>query len=85
MNIPGFTAEASLFNVSTRYQATTEATFYGGTVQPASPFSDVTYQDLSYLYRPFRWNCLKRVCYLRVVKQWPRIVVQECRWVPGIC
>jgi len=25
MNIPGFTAEASLFNVSTRYQATTEA------------------------------------------------------------
>jgi len=29
MNIPGFTAEASLYNVSTRYQATAEASFHG--------------------------------------------------------
>jgi hypothetical protein len=35
MNMPGFTAEASLFSVSTRYQAAAEATVYGGLVQPA--------------------------------------------------
>jgi hypothetical protein len=35
MNLPGFTAEASLFNASTSYQATAEATVYGGLVQPA--------------------------------------------------
>jgi hypothetical protein len=40
MNMPGFTAEASLFSVSTRYQATAEATVYGGLVQPAQ-FSEV--------------------------------------------
>jgi len=39
MNIPGFTAEASLCNGNVRYHAT-EATFHGGLVQPASPFSD---------------------------------------------
>jgi hypothetical protein len=39
MNIPGFTAEASLYNVSARYRATAEASFYGGIVQPAG--SDV--------------------------------------------
>ena len=41
MNIPGFSAEASLFNVNTRYQATTEASFYGGIIQPASDFPRV--------------------------------------------
>jgi hypothetical protein len=35
MNMPGFTAEASLYNVSTRYRATAEATVYGGIVRPA--------------------------------------------------
>ena len=39
MNMPGFTAEASLFNGDVRYQATTAATVYGGSVQPA--ISDV--------------------------------------------
>ncbi len=39
MNIPGFTAEASLYNGNARYQATAEANFYGGIVQPAQ--SDV--------------------------------------------
>jgi hypothetical protein len=39
MNMPGFTAEASLFNGDVHYQATTAATVYGGFVQPA--FSDV--------------------------------------------
>ncbi len=35
MNIPGFTAEASLYNGGVHYQATSEASFYGGLVQPA--------------------------------------------------
>ena len=35
MNMPGFTAEASLFNGDVRYQATTAATVYGEFVQPA--------------------------------------------------
>jgi hypothetical protein len=39
MNVPGFTAEASLYKMKERYQATAEATVYGGIVQPA--FSDV--------------------------------------------
>ena len=30
MNIPGFTAEASLFNAGTRYRTTAEAGFHGG-------------------------------------------------------
>lgn len=39
MNMPGFTAEASLLNSDVHYQATTVATVYGGLVQPA--ISDV--------------------------------------------
>lgn len=35
MNMPGFTAEASLFNGDIHYQATTAATVYSGFVQPA--------------------------------------------------
>ena len=35
MNIPGFTAEASLYNGNTRYRAAAEDSFYGGLVQPA--------------------------------------------------
>jgi hypothetical protein len=35
MNMPGFTAEASLFKGDIRYQTTAEATVYGGVVQPA--------------------------------------------------
>ena len=55
MNMPGFTAEASLYNVNERYQATAQATVYGGLVQPAGPFSTVFRPD-----RPI--FCLKRVC-----------------------
>jgi len=39
MNMPGFTAEASLLNSGMHYQATTTAAVYGGFVQPA--ISDV--------------------------------------------
>jgi hypothetical protein len=51
MSIPGFTAEASLYNVSARYRATAEAAVYGGLVQPAL-------SDRIELY-PRLW-CLKR-------------------------
>ena len=54
MNIPGFTAEASLYNVSARYRATAEAAVYGGLVQPAL-------SDRIELY-PIRW-CLKWDCF----------------------
>lgn len=39
MNMPGFTAEASLFNSNMYYQVTTAATIYSGVVRPA--LSDV--------------------------------------------
>lgn len=55
MNIPGFSAEASVFNVATRYQATAKGTFYSGLVQPAGPFSTVFHPE-----RPI--FCRKRVC-----------------------
>ena len=85
MNMPGFTAEASLYNVNERYQATAQGTVCGGLVQPAGPFSDRIDldQDRPYLYRPFRWNCLKWVCDHRVVHGLPVLV--NCRWVSAIC
>jgi hypothetical protein len=68
--LPGFTAEASLCNVSTRYQVTTEATVHGGLVQPAGPTSDYATLDnsLSLLFGPvytprprwcFKWHCIQ--------------------------
>jgi hypothetical protein len=46
MNMPGFTAETSLFNSDMHYQATiTAATVYGGFVQPA--IFDVTNPAMS--------------------------------------
>ena len=67
--MPGFTAEASLCNVSTRYQVTAEATIHGGLVEPAGPFSDTTTLDTSFpflgpVYTPrpipcFKWQCFQ--------------------------
>jgi len=68
MHMPGFTAEASLYNGNVCYQSTTRATFYGGIVQPAA--SDVFHPErpapflstqLFYPDRPIRclkWECL---------------------------
>lgn len=36
MNIPGFTAEASLYDCNVRYRSATDATYYGGLIYPAS-------------------------------------------------
>jgi hypothetical protein len=42
MHMPGFTAEASLFNVKGRYQSTSKTPSYGQIVQPAADmFIDV--------------------------------------------
>ena len=78
MNMPGFTAAASLYNAGTRYQATAEARFYGGIVQPAA--SDV--------YHPGPVWCLKRECAF-----WDPLEPWHCRawvrsvgvWVGGRC
>jgi hypothetical protein len=40
MQMPGYTAEASLRNVSTRHRATTPASVSSGLVRPAGPLSD---------------------------------------------
>ena len=84
MNMPGFTAEASLHNGNARYQATAEATVYSGLVQPAGPFSDSIGldQDRPYLYHPFWGNCLKYVCTPYFVHG---LWMKECRWVHAIC
>ena len=41
LNIPGFTAEASLANISARYQAMTDTVLHGGIVQPAESLQEV--------------------------------------------
>lgn len=65
--MPGFTAEASLYNASTRYRATSEAAVHGGLVQPAGPFSDYATVDRSLpflgpVYTPRPIWCLRRRC-----------------------
>jgi len=89
MNMPGFTAEASLYNGNARYHATAEASFYSGIVQPAQLFSDSTTVSGGgssfHLFRP-RWgNCLKRVC-VRREELYPGLpVCVEYQWVLAIC
>jgi hypothetical protein len=51
MNTPGFTAEASLFKGDMSYQATAEATIYGGVVLPALSQGKID--------EPARYFCLK--------------------------
>lgn len=86
MAIPGFTAEKSLYKTDERYQAAADTGSYGGLVRLAH--SDTLDEETS--LSPFTlklpvYNCLKKVCTLRVVKRWPLVVVQECRWVPANC
>ena len=86
MHMPGFTAEASLYNGNVRYQSTTRATFYGGIVQPAGPFSNVVSDpggsSFPHIFPPGWGNCLKRVCWTH----WSRgLRFVECQWVSAIC
>jgi len=67
MHMPGFTAEESLYNVSTQHQATTRASVHTGLVQPAGPFSDYLDLDTSFpsigpVYVPKPIPCLKWQC-----------------------
>lgn len=59
MNMPGFTAEASLYNVNERYQAITAAPHYGGIVQPAT---HPHFNDLSVANNPPLFGCLRYIC-----------------------
>ena len=64
MNMPGFTAEASLYNVNERYQATAQATVYGGLVQPAQSDMYIPHDPLRVtpdrsVYHPRSLFCLK--------------------------
>ena len=86
MHMPGFTAEASLYNGNMRYQATAEASSCGGIVQPAQLFSDSTTVSGGALYftsSPPLWgNCLKWECVRRdPIYGW----CMEHRWVHAIC
>ena len=65
--MPGLTAEASLYNVGTRYQATAKTKVQGGLVQPAGPFSDYATLDgpfasIGPVYIPKPIPCLKWQC-----------------------
>jgi hypothetical protein len=67
MNIPRFTAEASLFNSRERYHATTDAGFYGGAVQPAqsdmyTPHHPPRVTPDSSVYHPRPVYCLRTEC-----------------------
>jgi hypothetical protein len=76
MNMPGFTAEASLFKGDMHYQATTVAAGYGEFIQPAA-ISDIytTIYDLfptkfppicyprCLLYNPISDRCMIWGCY----------------------
>jgi hypothetical protein len=52
MNMPGFRAEAALYEGNVHYQAIAESGFYGGIVQPA----------LSDVFHPGPVFCLKLHC-----------------------
>ena len=96
MNMPGFNAEASLFNVSTRYQATTETSFYGGIVLPAQvsdvfdPHRQVPFLSTQLFDRDRPVLCLRQHCLL-----WDPNDPLHCRkgawvqvvgvWVDGVC
>ena len=71
MNMPGFMAEASLYNSEARYRATTEAAVYGGLVQPASSDRIDQYRPGLSRNHDFASDIF---CYWRIV----------CRWIdPG--
>jgi hypothetical protein len=68
MNMPRFTAEASLYNVSARYRATAKAAVYGGLVQPAGsdvlsdPSGSLPVLSTELFHPDWPVWCFKRVC-----------------------
>ena len=65
--MPGYTAEASFRNVSTRHQGTAQPRVRTGLVRPAGPFSDTIDLETSFPYfgpvfTPKPLPCLKWQC-----------------------
>jgi hypothetical protein len=50
MNMPGFTAEMSLYKTNEHYQATTDVSHYDGIVQPAISIIDLV--GLKFCWNP---------------------------------
>ena len=65
MSIPGFTADASLFELGKFNQATRESSPGGALVQPASPFSDVIYRERFFPVAGLRRSTVFDPCYWR--------------------
>jgi hypothetical protein len=75
MNMPGFIAEASLFNGDMHYQATAKATVYGGVVRPAAISDIYTRSDLFTMEFPpycrLEYRCqIKHPVFGCLVKGW---------------
>jgi hypothetical protein len=79
MNIPGFTAEASLYQTSEHYHAALEGTRAGGSVYPAQ-FA-VPFKLTPEMFRPPCWTL---VCEPSM-QVYPGVYSPEkCRWL-NIC
>ncbi len=59
MSLPGFSAEASLYNGKLRYQSATESSCYGGIVQPALTLYDVIHQGPKVLSYCWELHCFQ--------------------------
>jgi hypothetical protein len=84
MNMPGFTAEASLYKASKLYHAVIESTHASGAVYPAQialPYEPLTPE----MIRPHipSYLCWTRICG-PIIKIAPGELYQECRWL-NIC
>ncbi|NOT83571.1 MAG: hypothetical protein HOP02_02080 [Methylococcaceae bacterium] len=71
MKIPGFSAEASLYNGNVRYQVAAGTTFYDGLIQLA--LSDVTYADRSRSWLSFGNDVLNRCRWGYLSCEWKEI------------
>jgi hypothetical protein len=88
MNIPGFTAEASLYNGNTRYRATAEDSFYGDLVQPAGsgvlsdPYgSSAPFLSTQLFFPDHPVWCLTQEC---AIKYPDSRVCRVWRWTVGV-
>jgi hypothetical protein len=72
MNMPGFSAEASLYNVNRRYQATIAAPHHDS-VEPARSLSEWASDENLRCWR-FGSKCF----FLNPIRPW------ECTWIWGV-
>jgi hypothetical protein len=85
MNMPGFTAEASLYNVNERYQATADAPHYGVVVQPAINYSEIADKfyggSLGALLGDPQLRCWRFGCTWVVKPPYPPTCIWGLQWV----